>query len=127
MVFSRLFGKSQAEKASADVDATEDVAAPVEESPEDEAAAHVDEHADYATRARRVIAGGASTGSKRPEKLFGDAADVPTHFVRASGCRVETAEGQELIDCTMALGSVALGYAEPQLTRAVIESLAGGS
>jgi glutamate-1-semialdehyde 2,1-aminomutase len=52
---------------------------------------------------------------------------MPTHFSRASGCRVETIDGVMLVDCTMALGSVALGYAEPQLTRAVIEALAHGS
>ena len=64
--------------------------------------------------------------------MYGDApgdalGGAPTHFIRASGCRVETVDGQQLVDCTMALGSVALGYAEPQLTRAVIEALAHGS
>jgi len=124
MVFSKLFKKppsteqrpptptEDAEPSSADPTAEE-----LEEVPQE----------DWGVRAQRLIPGGASTGSKRPGKLFGDSADHPTHFLRASGCHVETLDGQQLVDCTMALGSVALGYAEPQLTRAVIESLANGS
>lgn len=86
---------------------------------------HVD--ADWSSRARDVIPGGASTGSKRAGALYGTADGMPTHFVHAAGCHVVTADGDTLLDCTMALGSVALGYAEPQLTRAVIETLAGGA
>jgi glutamate-1-semialdehyde 2,1-aminomutase len=75
-----------------------------------------------------VIVGGASTGSKRSGRIYGGevVADAPTHYVNAAGCRVVTVDGDSLVDCTMALGSVALGYAEPQLTRAVIEALAHG-
>ena len=125
MVFSRIFGKGQRPAPAADVepDVEPDVEAETER-PEEEL--HTPEES-WAERARRVVAGGASTGSKRPERLYGDPTGLPTHFVRASGCRVETVEGQQLIDCTMALGSVALGYAEPQLTRVVIETLANGS
>jgi glutamate-1-semialdehyde 2,1-aminomutase len=124
MVFSRLFGKTQpASDATAESPATEDEEASVE-VPED---AEAESHEDWAARARRLIAGGASTGSKRAAALFGTDQNVPTHFVRASGCHVETVDGSTLLDCTMALGSVALGYAEPQLTRAVVETLAGGS
>jgi glutamate-1-semialdehyde 2,1-aminomutase len=79
-------------------------------------------------RAAAIIPGGASTGSKRADALFGDrAGELPTHFVRASGCRIETAEGRELIDCTMALGAVALGYADDVVTRAVIEAASNGN
>ena len=128
MVFSRIFGKQPAADAAPPArseqppDDAEDVGADAAEGVEGE-----HEVADWAARARRVIAGGASTGSKRPDRLFGDFSEMPTHFVRAAGCRVETVDGEELVDCTMALGSVALGYAEPQLTRAVIEALASGS
>lgn len=119
MVFSRLFGKPQpAEAPPEEVAAEEEVpAVDVELEP----------HDSYAMRARRVIAGGASTGSKRVDRVYGADVDAPTHFVRASGCHVETVDGTTLVDCTMALGSVALGYAEPQLTRMVIEALANGS
>jgi glutamate-1-semialdehyde 2,1-aminomutase len=124
MVFSRLFGKSQPAPAS---DAPSDDAT-LEDDPGKEGAEAGEPHESYAARARRVLAGGASTGSKRPDRIYGaDAADGPTHFVRASGCRVETVDGEQLVDCTMALGSVAIGYAEPQLTRLVIETLANGS
>ena len=127
MVFSRIFGKSEPKPEVADEAAApteqEEEAADVDAPAEDDS----DVRVDWSTRARRVVVGGASTGSKRPEKLYGDAANLPTHFVRASGCHVETVDGQHLVDCTMALGSVALGYAEPQLTRYVLETLANGS
>ena len=79
-------------------------------------------------RAAAIIPGGASTGSKRPDALFGDrVGELPTHFTRASGCRIETAEGRELIDCTMGLGAVALGYADDVVTQAVVEAAANGN
>ena len=123
MVFSRLFGKSA--DAPPRVDESDDAA--TEDSTDVEVPAADDEDVDWATRATRVIPGGASTGSKRPDRLYGDAHGLPTHFAQAAGCHVITADGDNLIDCTMALGSVALGYAEPQLTRYVIEVIAGGT
>jgi glutamate-1-semialdehyde 2,1-aminomutase len=79
-------------------------------------------------RAAAIIPGGASTGSKRPDALFGErVGELPTHFTRASGCRIETAEGRALIDCTMALGAVTLGYADEVVTQAVIEAAANGN
>ena len=79
-------------------------------------------------RAAAIIPGGASTGSKRPDALFGDrVGELPTHFTRASGCRIETAEGRQLIDCTMGLGAVALGYADDVVTQAVVEAAANGN
>ncbi|HJU67584.1 MAG TPA: aminotransferase class III-fold pyridoxal phosphate-dependent enzyme [Gemmatimonadaceae bacterium] len=79
-------------------------------------------------RAAAIIPGGASTGSKRPDALFGDrVGELPTHYTRASGCRIETAEGRQLIDCTMGLGAVALGYADDVVTQAVVEAAANGN
>jgi glutamate-1-semialdehyde 2,1-aminomutase len=43
------------------------------------------------------------------------------------GCRVVDVDGNEYFDCTMALGSVALGYAEPNVTRAVVDAIASGN
>jgi glutamate-1-semialdehyde aminotransferase len=84
--------------------------------------------AEWRARAADVIPGGASTGSKRPAALFGEGADFgPTHYVRASGCRIVTAGGEELVDCTMALGAVALGYADELVTQAVAEAAARGN
>ncbi len=83
---------------------------------------------DPMTRAAAVIPSGASTGSKRPEALFGsDFAGLPTHFKSARGCRLVTAEGRELIDCTMALGAVAIGYADADVVAAVSAAAARGN
>ncbi len=83
---------------------------------------------EWRTRAADIIPGGASTGSKRPAALFGDGAtSAPTHYVRASGCRLFTAGGRELIDCTMALGAVALGYADELVSDAVMRAVANGN
>jgi glutamate-1-semialdehyde 2,1-aminomutase len=79
-------------------------------------------------RAAAAIVGGASTGSKRVEALYGRGTPGgPTHFVAAHGCTVTAADGREYIDCTMALGAVALGYADPGVTRAVIEAVRAGN
>jgi glutamate-1-semialdehyde 2,1-aminomutase len=79
-------------------------------------------------RARAVVVGGASTGSKRVEALYGVADPRgPTHFREARGCRVTAADGSTYIDCTMGLGSVALGYADPDVTRAVIDAATAGN
>jgi glutamate-1-semialdehyde 2,1-aminomutase len=119
MVFSRIFGKSQPEPAAP---AEPDEDAPVQDIPAD------DDTPDYATRAARVIVGGSSTGSKRVDRIYGAGhAHGPSHYVRAAGCHLVTSDGDTLVDCTMALGAVALGYAEPELSRAVIETIANGT
>lgn len=83
---------------------------------------------DWRARALAIIPGGASTGSKRPLAMHGsENADAPTHFVQASGCRVVDVHGNTYIDCAMALGAVALGYTEPEITRAVIAAAGGGN
>jgi glutamate-1-semialdehyde aminotransferase len=83
---------------------------------------------DWRARAEAVVEGGASTGSKRFQTLFGDAhGEMPSHYVRASGCRIWTVDDRELIDCTMALGAVALGYAEPTVTHAIASAAASGN
>lgn len=83
--------------------------------------------ADLLARALGRIPGGASTGSKRADAIYGHAAPGPTHFRAARGCRLVTAEGAELVDCTMALGAVALGYADPGVTAAVVEAARAGN
>ena len=124
MVFSKLFGRTAPRP-----DAPEPVEPDAEAVDEDVPADTGDEPGEsWAARAAKVIPLGASTGSKRPATFYGDAGAIgPTHFVRAAGCHVQTVDGDMLVDCTMALGSVALGYAEPQLTRVVIEAIANGS
>ncbi len=79
-------------------------------------------------RAEAVLPTGASTGSKRAEALYGSLdADGPTHFVDARGCHLTSVTGERYLDCTMALGAVALGYTEPRVTRAVIDAASQGS
>src|ERR1035437_7627722 len=83
---------------------------------------------EWAARAAELFPTGDSTASKRPEALYGTAEPAgPTHFVHASGCRITTTDGSELVDCTMALGAAAIGYGEPKITRAVLDVVAQGT
>ncbi len=123
MVFSRIFGsKPKPDVGAAAEPEAEEADESVPEGPGEEG-----EDFHWTSRATALIPGGASTGSKRGPNLYGGEQHLPTHFVRAAGCHLYTANDETLVDCTMALGSVALGYAEPDLTRAVIETLASGS
>jgi glutamate-1-semialdehyde 2,1-aminomutase len=79
-------------------------------------------------RAAAAVVGGASTGSKRVEALYGGRDPRgPTHFRAAHGCAVVAADGTVYTDCTMALGSVALGYADPEVVHAVVEAVGAGN
>ncbi len=85
---------------------------------------------DWRSRASAIIPGGSSTGSKRPDALYGSRANdasVPSHYERASGCRVWSTDGREFVDCGMALGAVGIGYADPAITKAVQDAAASGS
>lgn len=131
MPFGRFFGGKSKEPQP---DVSDETLSEVEELPETddesepEAVPAEHDEADWLTRARAVLPTGASTGSKRVESLYGSPdATGPTHFQQAVGCRVIDAYGNEYIDCTMALGSVALGYAEPNVTRAVVDAVAAGT
>ena len=74
------------------------------------------------------VPGFTSTGSKRPDALFGadPGPDVPAQLVRASGCRVWDREGREYVDYIMALGAVALGYGHAAVNRAANDAIAAG-
>jgi glutamate-1-semialdehyde aminotransferase len=73
------------------------------------------------------IAGFTSTGSKRPETLFGERnADLPSRMVRSSGCLVWDDRGREYTDYIMGLGSVALGYGHSEVTRAATAAVEAG-
>jgi glutamate-1-semialdehyde aminotransferase len=89
---------------------------------------HEEDARNWRDRALAVLPTGASTGSKRAAALYGEEnSDAPTHFVAARGCRVTAVNGKSFVDCTMALGAVALGYAEPRVTNAVIAAASEGS
>jgi glutamate-1-semialdehyde 2,1-aminomutase len=70
------------------------------------------------------VPGFTSTGSKRPEALFGSGG--PARMTRASGCRVWDDAGREYVDYIMALGAVALGYGHPDVNRAAEAAIAAG-
>jgi glutamate-1-semialdehyde 2,1-aminomutase len=74
------------------------------------------------------VPGFTSTGSKRPEALFGvgDDPTLPSRMARAAGARVWDTEGREYLDYVMALGAVALGYGHPAVQRAAGDALAAG-
>jgi glutamate-1-semialdehyde aminotransferase len=132
MRLSRLFGGGKPEEPERPEEPLEDDASANGADADDfdgvpEGDLDVDLDAQWRTRAADVIPGGASTGSKRPDALYGEGTTFgPTHFTRASGCLITTAGGRTLIDCTMALGSVAIGYADEAITRAVLQAAASG-
>jgi len=74
------------------------------------------------------VPGFTSTGSKRPEALFGPdpGPDTPARLSRAAGCRVWDSEGREYLDYVMALGAVALGYGHPAVNEAAERAIADG-
>jgi len=136
MAFGNLFrGKKPdpSQEPETDAELTEESAVDAEEPeagdvpPEwDEASQDIER--SWRTRALDVLPGGSSTGSKRPDALYGEGNETgPTHFSRASGCRLTTPSEIVLIDCTMALGSVAIGYADERILRAAITAAASGN
>jgi glutamate-1-semialdehyde 2,1-aminomutase len=77
------------------------------------------------------VPGFTSTGSKRPDALFGQAepgtdGPPPERIARAAGCRVWDEAGREYVDYVMALGAVALGYGHPAVNRAAEQAIAAG-
>jgi glutamate-1-semialdehyde aminotransferase len=73
------------------------------------------------------VAGFTSTGSKRPETLFGEhSPDLPARMVRSSGCHVWDEHGRQYTDYIMGLGSVALGYGHLEVTRAATAAVEAG-
>ena len=74
------------------------------------------------------IPGFTSTGSKRPDALFGRGPDasLPARMVRSHGCRVWDESGREFTDYIMGLGTVALGYGHEAVTSAAQAAIGDG-
>lgn len=74
------------------------------------------------------IPGFSSTGSKRPEALFGAGAPVglPVRLSRAEGAEVWDNEGRSYLDFIMGLGAVALGYGHAEVNRAAHAAIDAG-
>ena len=73
-----------------------------------------------------TIPGFTSTGSKRPDALYGSETGSPRRFVRAEGCHVWDEEGREYLDLVMGLGAVALGYGHPDVNAAAQRAIESG-
>ena len=129
MAFNRFFGRGRDAAPPPPPDELDALGHPESET-DDESfeTPEVAPERSWRERAEAVLPTGASTGSKRAEALYGDVhTDAPTHFVAARGCRLTAVDGERYLDCTMALGAVALGYAEPKVTQAVIEAASQGN
>jgi len=81
---------------------------------------------DWVRRANEAVAGFTSTGSKAPRAMYGGFG-VPTHCVWAHEARVRTDDGGTLLDWTMALGAVGLGYGFEAVADAVYDAVACGT
>ncbi|HEY5547657.1 MAG TPA: aminotransferase class III-fold pyridoxal phosphate-dependent enzyme [Gemmatimonadaceae bacterium] len=136
MPFGRLFrGRSQQpaperepDDALTDETAVEEEGGDEPDVPPEWDATGEDVERSWRARARDILPGGSSTGSKRPEALYGEGNESgPSHFVRAAGCHLTTPGEITLIDCTMALGSVALGYGDERVLRAAVAAAATGN
>ncbi len=74
------------------------------------------------------VPGFTSTGSKRPDAIYGLGAPVglPVRMTRASGAEVWDADGRRYLDFFMGLGAVALGYAHPAVNAAATAAINAG-
>ncbi len=76
-------------------------------------------------RALERIPGCSQTFSKGPTQFVQGAA--PPFAVRGKGCRLWDADGNEYLDCGMALGAVILGYSDEEVNEAVRAQLGAGT
>jgi glutamate-1-semialdehyde aminotransferase len=81
---------------------------------------------DLYERAKRLIPGGTQLLSKRPELFL--PGKWPAYYDRAKGCEIWDLDGNHYVDMiTMGIGACILGYADPDVDRAVIEAVRKGS
>jgi glutamate-1-semialdehyde aminotransferase/transketolase C-terminal domain/subunit len=75
-------------------------------------------------RAKRLIPSGTQTLAKGPGQHVDGV--VPKYLVRGRGARVWDVDGNELLDLTMAVGPLSLGYADPVVDEAIRNQLDDG-
>ena len=81
---------------------------------------------DLYRHAKERIPGGVGLLSKRPESLAPDAG--PPYSDEAHGCMVKDLDGNRYLDfSTNGIGACLLGYADPDVTEAVIRTVRSGS
>lgn len=76
-------------------------------------------------RSCQAIAHGALTNSKRPESFVKSI--YPTHLKKGQGCYVWDTQGNRYIDFIAGLGSNLLGYAQEEITQAIVRQASLGS
>jgi len=77
-------------------------------------------------KAKKIIPGGTQLLSKRPEMMAPD--QWPAYFSQARGCEVWDLDGKRYVDMsTNGIGSCLLGFADPDVNRAVKERIDRGS
>ena len=76
--------------------------------------------------AKSLIPGGTQLLSKRPEMFAPD--QWPAYYREARGCEVVDLDGQPYLDMSiMGIGACFLGYADPDVTEAVVRRVQNGS
>ena len=76
-------------------------------------------------KAKRLIPGGAQLLGKRQEMFAPE--QWPTYFADARGCEVTDLDGRRFIDLSQCgIGATVLGYADPDVSAAVIERVKNG-
>ncbi len=77
-------------------------------------------------RAKKIIPGGTQLLSKRPEMFLPE--QWPAYFSVASGCEITDLTGKKYLDFSiMGVGSCILGYADPDVTAAVVAAIQAGN
>ena len=77
-------------------------------------------------QAKKIIPGGTQLFSKRPEMYLPDL--WPAYYQKAKGCEVWDLDGRKYIDaCYMGIGTSVLGYADPDVDKAVIAAIKKGT
>ena len=74
-------------------------------------------------RAARVIPGGVNSPVRAARSVGAD----PTFVTRGHGCRITTADGDELIDLVSSYGPLILGHAHPEVLGVVSEAMSQGT
>lgn len=75
--------------------------------------------------ARKVIAGGTALLSKHAEMF--DQTSWPAYYSKSQGCEVWDMDGKRYIDFVGGVGSVLLGYADPDVNAAIQRRITAGS
>ena len=77
-------------------------------------------------KAKKLIPGGTSLLSKRPEQLLPE--NWPSYYSKSKGCHIWDLDGKEYIDCSMmGIGTNTLGYANDAVDEAVMKVVRDGN